>query len=140
MHTNELNKWTMVTYASIDISYIQVGVFECVYPRWTTLGVFIHIYESESVSRTVVSDFLTLWTVACQALWFMEFTSQEYWSGLLFPSPGMHMCVCMCVCVCVCIIIYISSWKRYCPGTRVFDLSWCKMMVSRKSNGRLSIS
>ena len=117
MHTSELNKWTMVTHVSIDISYIQVGVFECVYPRWTTLGVFIHIYESESVSRTIVSDSLTLWTVACQALWFMEFTRQEYWSGLPFPSQGMHMCVCVCVCVRACIIIHISSWKRYCPGT-----------------------
>ena len=25
------------------------------------------------------------WTVACQALLFMEFSRQEYWSGLPFP-------------------------------------------------------
>ena len=25
---------------------------------------------------------------ACQAPLFMEFSRQEYWSGLLFPSPG----------------------------------------------------
>ena len=30
----------------------------------------------------------TLWTVACQAPLSMEFSRQEYWSGLLFPSPG----------------------------------------------------
>ena len=29
-----------------------------------------------------------LWTVAGQALLSMEFPRQEYWSGLLFPSPG----------------------------------------------------
>ena len=28
------------------------------------------------------------WTVACQAPLSMEFSKQEYWSGLLFPSPG----------------------------------------------------
>ena len=26
--------------------------------------------------------------IACQALLFMEFSRQEYWSGLLFCSPG----------------------------------------------------
>ena len=30
----------------------------------------------------------TLWTVACQAPQSMGFSRQEYWSGLLFPSPG----------------------------------------------------
>ena len=30
----------------------------------------------------------TLWTVAHQALLSMEFSRQEYWSGLPFPSPG----------------------------------------------------
>ena len=28
------------------------------------------------------------WTIACQAPLFMGFSSQEYWSGLPFPSPG----------------------------------------------------
>ena len=27
-------------------------------------------------------------TVACQAPMSMEFSRQEYWSGLPFPSPG----------------------------------------------------
>ena len=30
---------------------------------------------------------VTPWTVACQALLSMGFSRQEYWSGLLFPSP-----------------------------------------------------
>ena len=30
----------------------------------------------------------TLWTVAHQAPLSMEFSRQEYWSGLPFPSPG----------------------------------------------------
>ena len=32
--------------------------------------------------------FLTPWAVACQAPLSMEFSRQEYWSGLSFPSPG----------------------------------------------------
>ena len=32
--------------------------------------------------------FATPWTVACQAPLSMEFSRQEYWSGLPFPSPG----------------------------------------------------
>ena len=32
--------------------------------------------------------FMTLWTVALQFPLSMEFSRQEYWSGLPFPSPG----------------------------------------------------
>ena len=40
-------------------------------------------------SRSVMSNsFVTLWTVARQALLSMGFPRQEYWSGLLFPPPG----------------------------------------------------
>ena len=37
---------------------------------------------------SVVSDSATPWTVALQAPLFIEFSRQEYWSGLPFPSPG----------------------------------------------------
>ena len=39
----------------------------------------------KSVSR--VQLFATPWTVAHQAPLSMEFSRQEYWSGLPFPSP-----------------------------------------------------
>ena len=32
--------------------------------------------------------FATPWTVAHQAPLSMEFSRQEYWNGLLFPTPG----------------------------------------------------
>ena len=35
-----------------------------------------------------VQLFETPGTVACQAPLSMKFSSQEYWSGLPFPSPG----------------------------------------------------
>ena len=42
--------------------------------------------ESELLSH--VRLFAMLWTVACQAPLSMEFSRQEYWSGLPLPSPG----------------------------------------------------
>jgi len=33
-------------------------------------------------------SFVIPWTVAHQASLTMEFSRQEYWSGLPFPSPG----------------------------------------------------
>ena len=42
--------------------------------------------QPQLVSR--VQLFVTLWTVACQAPLSMEFSRQEYWSGVPFPSPG----------------------------------------------------
>ena len=35
-----------------------------------------------------VQLFATPWTVAHQAALSMEFSRQEYWSGLPFPTPG----------------------------------------------------
>ena len=42
--------------------------------------------EVKSLSH--VQLFATPWTVAHQAPLSMEFSRQEYWSGLPFPSPG----------------------------------------------------
>ena len=39
-------------------------------------------------SFSSVQLFATPWTVAHQASLSMEFSRQEYWSGLPFPSPG----------------------------------------------------
>ena len=43
---------------------------------------------SESVSCSVVSDFVTSWAAAHQPPLSMGFSRQEYWSGLPFSSPG----------------------------------------------------
>ena len=41
------------------------------------------------VSHSVVSNsFAIPWTVAHQVPLSMEFSRQEYWNGLPFPSPG----------------------------------------------------
>ena len=38
-----------------------------------------------------VALFVTPWTVSCQAPLSMEFSRQEYWSGLPFPSQGIFL-------------------------------------------------
>ena len=40
------------------------------------------------ITHTLVSDSVATWTVAHQASLSMEFSRQEYWSVLPFPSPG----------------------------------------------------
>ena len=48
-------------------------------------------YKSIFLSELVlncVQFFADPWTAACQASLPMEFSSQEYWSGLSFPTPG----------------------------------------------------
>ena len=84
--------------------------------------------------------YATLWTATCQASLFMEFSRQEYWSGLPSPPPGDYpdprveptsltstcigrcilfhlghlgsMCVCMCLCLCAC--VYAQSCPTLC--------------------------
>ena len=44
-------------------------------------------YERKKVAQSCLTH-CDPWTLACQAPLFVEFSTQEYWSGLPFPSPG----------------------------------------------------
>ena len=62
---------------------------------------------------THVRLFVTLWTVARQAPLSTEFSRQEYWSGLLFPSPRDPFCR-DCRHILYCLShqgILVSKWK-----------------------------
>ena len=48
----------------------------------------LHIHKVKVKSLSRVQHFATPRTVAYQAPWSMGFSRQEYWSGLLVPSPG----------------------------------------------------
>ena len=65
----QLSDWTTTDESNVCV-YMCVCVCVCV-----------------CVSHSAMSDSVTPWTVACQAL-SVGFFRQEYWSGLPFPSPG----------------------------------------------------
>ena len=48
----------------------------------------VHACGRACLVTSVVSDFVTLWTVACQAPLSMGFSRQEYWSELPCSPPG----------------------------------------------------
>ena len=54
----------------VEIVYLSYAAFVCV----LSLISYVQL-------------FTTLWTIACQAPLSMEFSRQEYWSGLPCPSP-----------------------------------------------------
>ena len=56
------------------------------YDSWVVLSPLLLSEWVKSLSR--VQLFVTPWTIAYQAPLSMEFSRQEYWSGLPFPSPG----------------------------------------------------
>ena len=82
---------------------MQVCVYACI----------THVWWWCLVTKLCPSR-VTLWTVASQSSLSMGFPRQEYWSGLLFSSPGdlpdskikpgflhcRHLCV-SCVCMCL---------------------------------------
>ena len=58
---------------------------------WATKGIqkFLNTGCVCVLSRSVMSDsFAAPWTIAHQAPLSLEFSRQEYWSGLPFPPPG----------------------------------------------------
>ena len=53
---------------------------------WGRMDWAFGIVVVQSLSH--IQLFAISWTVAHQALLFLEFSGQEYWSGFPFPSPG----------------------------------------------------
>ena len=58
----------------------------CLYVRDQQLEIIIYVSCAHLLS--CIQLFVTLWTVAYQVLLSMEFSRQEYHSGLPFPTPG----------------------------------------------------
>ena len=65
----------------------------------------------KSLSRVWL--FATPWTVACQAPLSMEFSRQEYWSELPFPSPFQTL-----VCIQIKWLAYLLALCQSCPTLR----------------------
>ena len=65
----------------IEVSLVAVTKFRIVY-RGMSFHACVH-----ALSLSRVQLLVTLWTVAHQASLSMEFSRQEYWSGVPCPSP-----------------------------------------------------
>ena len=72
-----LKNWNIVIYNVVLVSDVCVCVCARARACMCLPSHFSHIWL-----------FVTLWTVACQSPLSIGFSRQEYWSGLLCPSPG----------------------------------------------------
>ena len=85
------NKYIKTHIHSSSIHNSQKGeMAQNVHQQMNGQTAFIHIQWNITQPLVVTKLCLTLatpWTVACQAPRSMEFSRQEYWSGLPFPSP-----------------------------------------------------
>ena len=97
------------------------------------------------------------WTVARQAPLSMEFSRQEYWSGLPFPSPGdlpgpgwLTIYACVCFWAILLQQIYVSVCQHYwrrrwhprqgsCPGNPRDGGAW-RAAVHGVAEGRTRLS
>ena len=74
-----------------SMSHFKCCFFSCIQvsPETGKVVYYFYLYAS-AVLRcfSCVQVFVTLWTVACQALLSMGFSRQEYWSVLSCPPPG----------------------------------------------------
>ena len=62
---------------------VQVAVLTILYKAIDSLPLPL-----KAKSLSLVRHFVTPWTIGYQVPPSMEFSRQEYWSGLLFPPPG----------------------------------------------------
>ena len=74
----------------MSLSKVFVSSFITPYPLSHPLPSFppSFVFKRKVKWLSCVRFFGIPWTVACQAPLSMAFPRQEYWSGLLFPSPG----------------------------------------------------
>ena len=73
----------LLEFAQIHVHWI-VDAIQPLYPLWPPSPLCVYSVAS------VVSDSVTLWTVARQAPLSTGFSRHEYWSGLPCPAPGDH--------------------------------------------------
>ena len=81
-------------------------------------------------SHSVMSNSVAPWIVACQAPLPVEFSRQEYWSVLSFPSPTSVWDECSCVVVWACLALPFfgigmkTDISQSCSHCWVFQICW----------------
>ena len=82
-------KYSVDICVCVDI-YVCIYIYVYVYIYYICVCVYVYMYIYIYIVKLLshVCLLVTPWTVAHQAPPSMEFSRQEYWSGLPFPSPG----------------------------------------------------
>ena len=81
--------WPFLQPGGSSNSDIYVASFLTSFKTMLKSHFLIRVYCACMLSRlSLVWLFVTLWTLACQALLSMGFSRQEYWSGFPCPPPG----------------------------------------------------
>ena len=75
----------MCSYAIRNLYKVTENFHLVLLPLRYTCRLYSH--HAQSLSQACL--FAIPWIIACQALLSMEFSSQEYWSGLPFPTPDL---------------------------------------------------
>ena len=84
----KINKWDLIKIKSFCKTKETISKVKRQPAEWEK------IIANEATDKELISKIykqllhVTPWTVAYQALRSMEFSRQEYWSALPFPSPG----------------------------------------------------
>ena len=86
---SDLSCYVIIIYKTWSPELEAAGRESLSTPSWLICSL---PFPRKKESRSVVSDsFVTPWTVTHQAPLFMEFSRQEYQSGLPFPSPYVQV-------------------------------------------------
>ena len=88
-HGIRITLWCIYLSSSVRTkgpSQVENGNFRISISMWTTDWLVPEKWKCHLLS--CVRLFATPWTVACQVPPSMEFSRQEYWTGLPFSSPG----------------------------------------------------
>ena len=81
-----LSHWITLALSKINSVDICGSISRlCVVSHWLTRPLLCQCL----CMLSYVWPFATPWTVSCQALLSLEISSQEYWSGLSFSTPGV---------------------------------------------------
>ena len=83
-------EWVAMSYSRYMLRYpVNISSIFLQY-QWSH-GFYDNKRKKESEVLSCVRLFVTTWTVAHQAPLSVEFSRQEYWSGLPFSSPGIFL-------------------------------------------------
>ena len=90
---SNMKSYAFFLFLFSDQFFSVISCFLCaLFPRlYHYCSIPLYMLQLINVRACLISCvqlFVTLWTIAYQVPLFMEFSRQEYWSGLPLPPPG----------------------------------------------------